>query len=309
MIRLPLRLLLFLVLVSSQTAYAQEANVEEVESKNEVSVIPFRLTKWNNIIVPAKINDEVSVDLMFHTAVDSASIIKATADKHPSLKFDQSVNIHSWGGKSESKVSTGNRLQIGDHIENDVMLFQGLHSGHESDGKFGPPQLGSKFFEIDFTREQLVLYSELPSKVESWIELDLSIEDGMMFLGCELTNGDGDSAEHSLMIHSGYSGGVLLDDSFAASHEWVGKLKVLEESRLTDSMGNVLKTKKSTLPGLGLGPINFPDVSVSFFSGAIQRQKFSLLGGAILKEMNWVFDIAKNRVYLLPIESKAPQAS
>ena len=38
--------------------------------------IPFKLTKWNNISVPVKINDSIDVKLMFHTAVNSVSLIK-----------------------------------------------------------------------------------------------------------------------------------------------------------------------------------------------------------------------------------------
>ncbi|MFK7738163.1 MAG: hypothetical protein AB8B50_19200 [Pirellulaceae bacterium] len=282
------------------TARAQSKRPSKAGPPSATSIIPFRLTEWNNIIVPATINETVKVDLMFHTAVDSVSITKASADNHPSLKFDQAISVQSWGGQGESKASTGNKLQIGDQIEEGVTLYQGLLSGHESDGKFGPPQLGSEVFEVDFKNRQLVLYSDPPAKIKKWIGLDLAIQNGMMFLRCELANRKGVATEHQLMIHSGYSGGVLLDDSFAAKNDWIGELEVLEETELKDSMGNVLKTQKSVLPGLGVGTLKFKEVEVSFFTGAIQRQKFSLLGGAILKQMNWVFDLRSKRVYVQP---------
>jgi len=75
--------------------------------------IPFRLTDHNNLSVKATLNEKDTLELMFHTAASSLSIIKDAADKTPSILWSESEDVESWGGRSESRFSENNTLQIG----------------------------------------------------------------------------------------------------------------------------------------------------------------------------------------------------
>ena len=260
------------------------------------TIIPFHLTKWNNISVPATLNDRFAVNLMFHTAVDSVSLTKATTEKFPEIVFEKQANIESWGGKSTSRVGS-TKLTIASLPANKVTIFEGLHSGHDTDGKFGPPQLHASIFSVDFDKEQIQLLQKLPQNLSGWQEVKLDLDSGIPFITADVGERSR-QVSHRFMLHSGYSGFVLLDDVFVSQHEFLNELEVVKQSELKDSAGNILVTKEALLPEFRVGDTTFISAPVSFFSGAIGRQKFSVLGGDFLKRFNLLFDFEKGKLYL-----------
>ena len=261
------------------------------------STIPFRLTRWNNVSVPAIVNKNFAVNLMFHTAADDASLITKTLEKLPEIELDLEAAVKSWGGESTTRLVRGIPLSLGPVQLDDVTIFQSTHSGHHTDGKFGPRHLKSQFIEVNFDHSEIRLHQTLPEKLSSWERLAITIEDGMMFVNGKIHHGE-NTITQRFMIHSGYSGFALLDDEFVAKHKYVNELDIIDESELTDSGGNQIKTRKSSLPQFSLGSTEFRNVPVSFFDGAIGRQKFSVLGGDFLKRFNLVFDLENRALYL-----------
>lgn len=275
------------------TSHARTADAQ----MNSALVIPFRLTKWNNISVPVTLNDSIALNLMFHTAVDSVSLTRATTERFPEINLDQDTDVNSWGGQSKSRFGMGHSLKVGPLTPQQVTVFEDLHSGHDTDGKFGPDQLLSKLLAIDFDRSEIRLLSELPGDVSEWQKHSFEIERGMMFITAAVQDGD-NRANHKFMIHSGYSGFALLDDEFSAKHPFLESLEVIAKSELTDSAGHKLETIKVRLPRFTVGETVFEDAPVSFFSGTIGRQPFSVLGGDFLKRFNLIFDLDNHDLYM-----------
>ncbi len=67
---------------------------------NSPIVIPFRLTKDNNLVVQARLNESESLDLMFHTAFEGLALTEEAVKKLPNL-----------GGVNRSKSKVGVALQ------------------------------------------------------------------------------------------------------------------------------------------------------------------------------------------------------
>jgi len=82
------------------------------------------------------------------------------------------------------------------------------------------------------------------------------------------------------------------------------ELLIVDEKELTDSYGNVLKTKKAILPIFKIGAKEFEAIPVGFFEGSIARQKMSVLGGDVLKRFNLIFDMENAFVYVQPNDLK-----
>ncbi|MEM7312616.1 MAG: thioredoxin family protein [Planctomycetota bacterium] len=266
-------------------------------SQGQPQVVPFRLTRWNNISVPATLNKSISLNLMFHIAVDSLSLTKATVERFPEIVLNQNVDVKSWGGQSTSRFGKGHSLRIGQLQSRPVTVFEDLHSGHGTDGKFGPEQLKSRILKIDFDQSEIRLLPKLPRGVQDWQKVRLETERGMMFISASVQSGE-KNASHKFMIHSGYSGFALLDDEFAGKHAFLKELEIIDESSVKDSAGNELTTKKVSLPKFAVGETEFSNVPVSFFSGAIGKQKFSVLGGDFLKRFNLILDMDSQTLYL-----------
>lgn len=260
-------------------------------------VIPFTLTAQNLIVVKAVLNDRDPVDLMLHTAASDVSLTEDAVRRTAGADFTASATVTSWGGPAGSRVSTGNRLRVGDLRREGVRLFEVKQSGVGTDGKFGLDFFGGGAVEVDFDRQRLVVYDRLPAKVADWHRLKVQAADGELFAeaACEI---DGKAYPHRFLLHTGYSGGVLLDDAFVAETGIDGKLAANDETRLTDSFGKPVKVKNVTLPAMVLGGERLPDVPAGFFSGAVGMQKTSVLGGAVLKRFDLIFDTANGDVYL-----------
>ena len=262
------------------------------------SVIPFTLTEFNNISVPAKLNDTDDLRLMFHTANHAVNLTKAAVARATTLKMDESTAVTSWGGKSTARVSSDNKLQIGDFVWNNVVITEDLHSGRLTDGKFGPDLFEEKIIEIDFDTSSLKIHDNLP-ETTGHERLDVDVRHGNLYLsGTMLVNGH--HYVQQFMVHSGFGGAVLIDDEFAKEHGFDEKLEVVSESELKDAMGNVLRTKQAVVPSLTFGSHSFKRVPTGLFEGAVGKSTMSVVGGNVLKRFNWLIDAKNARIYLKP---------
>ncbi|HTF30529.1 MAG TPA: retropepsin-like aspartic protease [Flavitalea sp.] len=287
---------LIIALLFSQIIFGQ-GKVGRTATKKQVS-IPFRLTADNNLSVRAVLNKIDTVELMFHTAASSVTLTEEATKKAHSLKFGRTDSVKSWGGGgNSSRFSESNSLQIGDLQWENMPIWENKNSGPKTDGKFGTDLFKDKVIEVDFDKGMITLHSKLPNKIKRYEKLNLSFSDDMMFLeaGCEIGK---EIYKNKFLIHSGYSGAVLLDDKFIAENKIEQKLKVIDEKELKDSFGNIIKTKKTILPAFVIGNHKLVEVPAGFFSGAIGRQKMSIIGGDILKRFNIIIDAQRQFIYL-----------
>lgn len=236
---------------------------------------------------------------MLHTAANSVTVTEDAVKKIKSINFNGSLEgIKSWGGSDNSaRISESNTLQIGGLKFEGISISENKYSGQQTDGKFGLDLFEHKVVQFDFEKNRIIIFSSLPTRLKRYQKLKLMFEDGLMFIEASCQVGD-TALKNKFLIHSGYSGGILLDDEFAQKHQLGEKLKIVGEKELKDSYGNVLKTKKAILPMLEIGQEKLVDVPVGFFEGAIGRQKMSVMGGDVLKRFNIVIDAKREYIYL-----------
>lgn len=270
----------------------------------EKTVIPFTLTKYNNLSIRAVLNQKDTVNLMFHTAANAVTLTEEALQKITSLKFDRTDSVKSWGGNDNtSRFSKINTLQIGALKWANIPIWENKNSGQHTDGKFGLDLFEQKIIEIDFDKNVLIIHQVLPQKIKGYEKLKLTFENEMMFVEANSINGK-NSYANQFLIHSGYAGAVLYDDKFVTKNKIAEQLKVTDEKQLKDSFGNILKTKKAILPTFAIGNIKLNNVSVGFFEGAIGRQKMSIIGGDVLKRFNIIIDAKREFIYLKPNKLK-----
>lgn len=178
--------------------------------------IPFTLTTQNNIVVDARINGSERLRLMLHTASTEVSLTEDTVRRLSSVGFDGTTAIQSWGGSSDARHSAGNRVEIGEISRADVTIWEDMQSGEGTDGKFGLDHFGATIVEIDFDASRIVVHDALPNKAARYEALDLENANGEWFVHgiCHFADTE---RTNRFLIHSGYAGGLLLEDAFAAS--------------------------------------------------------------------------------------------
>lgn len=263
--------------------------------------IPFRLTAYNNLVIPALLNQQDSVRLMLHTAASDVTITEEAARRMKSLSFDGQVDsVQSWGGNANTAdFSKHNQLRVGTLLLNDLTIWKNQHSGQETDGKAGLSLFDGQVIMVDFDRNQLKTRNKLPQNASKYQKFKLEVQDDMMFLQAVCLIGS-DSVAHTFLIHTGYGGAVLFDDDFVKTHQLGQRIPITGEKKLSDAYGNVLITKKGTIPGFLIGDFKLDDLPVGFFEGAIGQQSISVLGSDVLKRFNWIIDADRSHIYLKP---------
>jgi hypothetical protein len=288
---------LFVLCISlGETIIAQ--NKQPAAISEAAYIIPFQLTAYNNLSVQAILNKKDTVHLMFHTASSGVFLTEVAVKKSQSLHFDRTDTLKSWGGGgNEARYSKNNSLQMGALQWDDVSIWENKNTGQYTDGKFGTDLFANKIVEIDFDKKVIIIHASLPQKIKKYQKLKMTVENDCMFIE-SLCVTDSSTFAHKFLIHSGYSGAVLLDDQFVHKNKIAEKLKITGEKELKDSYGNILKTQKAILPAFKIGHTTLSHVPVGFFAGAIGRQKMSIIGGDILKRFNIIVDAQRAFIYL-----------
>ncbi len=288
--------LIFLMgLLCSSMLSAQEEMARDLSIERDT--INFTLSASNNLLFELVINDQDTLNLMFHIASSDVSLTKAVMEKVKSVQFSQVDSVSSWGGKHQTRVSLGNTIDIGTIELNNVNIFEGDRSGPGTDGKFGIDLFHNKVVELNYTRQQLIISGNLPANIDAYQSVSGNIDHGVLFVDAWFELED-QQYNNSFLLHSGYAGGLLLDNDFVEDMQLKEKMPILDESILLDSYGNEIRTIKSELSNFNIGKSEITDVPVSFFEGTIGRQSFSIIGGEVLKRFDFVFDFVHQKIYL-----------
>lgn len=264
-------------------------------------LIPFQLTDHNNLSIKAVLNQIDTVQLMFHTAANALTLTETAVKRLKTIQFTATTDsISSWGGQgNSSRYSPKNQLNIGAVQWNQVPIWENQLSGQGTDGKFGLDLFKGWVVEIDFDKLLIHLQKQLPKYAKAYQKSKIKLQQDMLFLEaiCQVKDS---SYTNQFLIHSGYAGSLLLDDHFAHLHQLGKQLEMVGEQKLKDSFGNTITTKESIVPSVLLGGINLSNVKAGFFEGAIGRQSYSIFGGTLIKQFNWIIDAERNYVYLKP---------
>lgn len=281
-------LLSFLLTILTITCFGQ----------NVVKEIPFRLTKYNNIIVPVVINQKDTVQLMLHTGSDYVTIIEDSYKKMKSIAISDTLNnVTSWAGYSDMKMSQNNVIKIGDDTFNKIPIFIDKQSGHESDGKIGLKFFEGKYLEINFDENKLYVYDKAPSKLKKYTKLNSRYSQETLYVKA-FPFIDKKPIETEFMIHTGFSGALMISDDFAKEYKLLEKFEIIGESKLSDAAGNVILSKKSILPDFELANQTFKNVPMSFFDSTIKIQHKNIMGGDLIKRFNLILNPEKDILYV-----------
>ena len=238
--------------------------------QNMVKEIPFRLTKYNNILVPVIINQKDTVQLMLHTGSDYITIIEDSYKKMKSISISDTLNnVTSWAGYSDMKMSKNNVIKFGNEEFSKIPIFIDKQSGHESDGKIGLKFFEGKYLEINFDVNKLFVYDIAPSKLKKYTKLNSRYSQETLYIKA-FPFIDKKPVETEFMIHTGFSGALMISDDFAKEYKLLEKFEIIGDSKLSDAAGNVILSKKSILPNFELANQTFKNVPMSFFDSTIK---------------------------------------
>lgn len=252
---------------------------------NAQEIIPFRMTKYSNLIVKTQVNDKDSLDLMFQIAMEEASV-------SPERKRSADHIIFKDG------ISDGNTITTGKNTYQNVRFFDNELTGHEADGKIGTGIFKGRIFKIDYDKHRFLVYETMPD-LKGYQAIPLVFRNGQLFIQAENII-DGKTITGDFLLQSGYSGGIIYSNAFADGKDLDQKLKITGEKTLRNSAGKSIVTKNGILPLLNIGGFTLKEVPAGFFTGDLKTQKASYLGADVLKRFNWIFDAERKTAYIRP---------
>ncbi len=276
------------------------AQTQSINTKNKYT-IPFYVTSYNNIVIKAVLNNSDTVNLMLHTASSDVTITEDAVIKLKTVNFNGTADsVKSWGGNNNSSdFSRNNSLQIANKTWDSVTIWKDKNSGQETDGKFGLNLFKNKVLELDFDKNLLTVETKMPDTIKDYSKLQLISKNDELFIRADCQTEKGNYI-NQFLIHSGYSGDVLLDSKFVNDNNIGKQINITGEKKLQDAYGNVIVTKKGILTVFRIGTLQLTKVPVGFFEGAIGAQKISVIGGDILKRFNWIIDAKRKYIYFKP---------
>ncbi|MGE8553157.1 MAG: hypothetical protein ACN6OB_04345 [Chryseobacterium jejuense] len=249
--------------------------------------IPFRVTKYNNIIVKTLVNKKDSLDLMFQIAMTDGAISPERQRKADHIVFNK------------EEISEHNTVDIGSMSWGNVRFTDNQLSGLESDGKIGTGLFEGKTFKIDYDSKQFVIYSQKPD-LKGFQPIKVTFENEVFHIsGDNVLDGD-KQQETSFALQSGYSGGILYSNDFAEKYELNQKLKIIGEKTLKNSSNKLLMIKQGILPSFQFGNFVFKDAPVGFFAGDLKTQHVSYFGADMMRRFIWIFDADRKMAYIKP---------
>ncbi len=279
----------------------EQAHAQTVRS----DTIPFELTAFNNVIVPVVINGTDTLRLMFHSSFTGVSVTRSGLEHTTTLHADGEGIAHSWGGETQSGVSVGNTVRIGQNTWDSVLVTIDEQSGQESDGKFGWDHFADRVLEIDYDRSELVVHPSMPTLPDGATLLPFEERNGSLYVQSTIAFGETSVAD-LFMFHTGYGGTCILGTGFMSRFGNGPALDTLGTKKLSDSFGNVLLNITARIPSLTFADHEFKNVHIQVMD---RRSHFedSVLGNDILRRFNSWIDFRAHRIYLKP--SKAMGAT
>ena len=286
--------------VSSARGQQEQSHQPPADTVAAQVQVPFRWTEAGNLCVAAKLNGRESLQLMFHTAVSEVSLTRDATRRMESLEFADEVKSNSWGGESTSRRSPRNDLQIGETKYSDVTIFEDLHSGPDTDGKFGWTLFEKPVMEIDGEGGAIRFYDRLPDLPDTFEPVATEVQGTAILINTEVKIG-GEWLSHHFLFHTGFTGTLLLDAQFVKT-KIRDRLKVTAGRELKDSHGNVITTRQATLPGLRIGDTPLTNVDGEYFGGKIGGRHMSVMGCTLIRKFHWYFDVENQLGYCRRID-------
>ena len=271
-----------------------------VHAQNTNNEIPFRLTQYNNIVVPVILNETDSVQLMFHTGSDYISMIEQSLPKLKSMQINDTIqDVTSWAGNSDQLMSKNNSVSLGNQHYKAIPILIDQQSGHETDGKIGLKFFQNKFIEIDFESNKLKVYDVLPNYAQSFDKLESRYSNHTLYFNA-FPIIDKNSIETEFMFHTGYSGAIVFSDEYVKNNHLLEKINPTGQTQFSDAAGNKIISKTGILERLNLQNQSLNTIPISFFDSQIKIQRTNIFGGDLIKRFNWIFSSDFKTIYFKP---------
>lgn len=234
---------------------------------------------------------------MFDTGSDQ-EVISESGLSRASLRFSGSKNSATTGGVTTVQNSTGNKLEIGNLIWENVSFAQ--IDKADADGIIGYNVFDNHAIEIDYDKKIIIAHSRPVNVDSSYERLPLLFKANLPFVEATLTNGIS-VAKGYFEFDAGSNGSLWINNGFAKANNLYNTMKSLGETSTRGLDGKRIHNEKVILPKLAFGKYSLSNVPVDLeLLSENGNLTWGILGMDILKRYNTILDFQRDSVYLKP---------
>ncbi|TRX62724.1 hypothetical protein FNH22_01100 [Fulvivirga sp. M361] len=308
-------ILIALLFCSTLTGFCQTQPLGfHIVGPNKKVKIPFE-TYNNLIVIPVILNNQLPLKFVLDTGVRTTILTEKAFSDILNLTYNKKYSIAGLGGDQmvEAYVTSGVSLTLPPGIKGnghsmlvlaedylELSNYLGIHV----QGILGYELFSRFIIEINYDSRMLTITTpEHFKRKRSYDEIPITVEDTKPYINAHLTYYDGNELPLKLMVDSGASHGLFLEES-SDPRLYIPEKNI--SSSLGRGLGGVLKGKITRLKKLKLGKRHWTDLIATFpqENSLLDSLKSSMafrngsIGGEILNRFKVVFNFPQEKMYL-----------
>jgi len=269
-------------------------------SHTKPDTIPFTLTAFNAISVPAIINGTDTLRLHFDVGSFDFRITKNALLHKTSLLPNKADAL---AGKQQPDYNHLNKvtsIQMGQvSWYNPETIATGM-TAHDMDGRFGWNLFEGKIVEINYDRTIMVIHSALPAIAKGYTKSALIFMRSFVCARAGFTVGN-KKYRGNFLLDTGSDQAIVVDSSWAAKQQFPRHLPLITSSVLRDPRGVQYETKTVRAPLFSINHYTLANIP-TLMLGSKNPVNFEVnyLGNDLLKRFNILLDFKNDNLYLKP---------
>ena len=256
----------------------------------------FTLTDANNMLFHVLLNTTDALDLFFDTGATELVLL------HESIKNKTSLLDGLGSGRTQDfePLVRSCFLKIGDITWDSLRVFPASHGPEEADGHFGWDLFKGKIVEINYDEQYMVVYDDPVNVPEGYERLPIEYSHTLFCITGELKIKNQRMTDRYL-FDTGFQRALVLDRELRQEKGFPPSLPAIQETRLTNSTGEVFINRVVRIDRLCLGNLCLQELPAQLIETPNPaRFNTHILGGELLKRFNTFLDFKNHYVYLKP---------
>jgi hypothetical protein len=293
--------------IGCQTTPTERVDAHQAERVNRASLVarvPFELA-GNHLFAPVRLNGFGPYSFVLDTGASRSTINQKLADELKLKRWPIKAKAEALGGWAQIQCLRGVRLNIGGvaHAPGPAFSIPLPDFGERPiDGILGGDVFRRFVVELDFSACELRLHNPRTYRPEPGdVALPLRFHHRLPLVQARVGGAAGKASEGQFLIDSGYSGWLMLSESFARSNRLFEVAGPLQPERGADAVG-ALERVRGRVPAFRLGPYQLNQPIAHFEKHPLLNPDglAGTIGTGLLRRFHVVFDYPRRRLWLRP---------
>jgi hypothetical protein len=268
--------------------------------QNATDTIPFTLTANDAIHVKAIVNNADTLNLHFDLGTLDFRLLKSAILNKTQLVPNKAEVLAGSAKPNFNKLNKINTIQIGNLIWDNPTVQIGNNAAREMDGRFGWRAFDGKVVEIDYDKNRLIVYSELPKKKKDYVKSDIKFIQSLFCVEASIEI-ENKQYKGNFLFDTGSDLAMILDSAWIKKQSFPQDLQLIKKSSFSDGAGRKYETNIVSVPALKLNGFGLHDIPTSLlgYKSPVGFQ-INYFGNNLLKRFNVLIDLQKDKIYLKP---------